>query len=892
MPDPTLPVTRVSVDSERTKVLSSGGTGPRLEDSRFLPGAMLGKRYRIVGLLGRGGMGEVYRAADLKLGQPVALKLLPESLERDEGRLSRFMNEARVAIQVTHPNVCRVHDIGEVDTHHYLSMEYVDGEDLGSLLRRIGRLPEDKAIELARQICAGLAAAHNEGVLHRDLKPANVMIDGRGRARITDFGLAGAAEEIAGAEIRAGTPDYMAPEQLEGREVSTKSDIYALGLVLHELFTGKRVFEAETIADLTKQQKSYDSSRGSTTSLADLDPAVERVIARCLDPDPARRPETALAVAAALPGGDPIAAALAAGETPSPEMVAAAGNADALPVPAALGLGLLAVAMFVGAAWILGLNSLRAWVPLNKPPMVMVDRAQEIVARLGYTDPVYANPRDYAFGYSLWGQAVRAIADSDSEDRWERLRDPETRPYNFWYRQSPITMTPDNNDWGTFAGGRVGRWNPFPSITGQILVSMGPQGDMDFFVATPRRYRENDLDDDTPDWSVAFELAGLDMADFRPVEPRYQRFMAPDHRAAWVGPIPGASGGAGRIEAGWQDGRVVLFGILPAWDIANLTVPLENRRTSSSNFVIFFLVLTSLFVAGVAIARLNLRAGRADRRGATRLGTVVFFGTFAWEALRAHALFSTEGMIQVYAITATALFYVAVMVSLYLALEPYARRIWPSLLVSWSRLFSTTGSIWHDPLIGRSVLWGLIGGAGLSLLSPLRRMVRSFFEGAAVQPHIGDWSILLGERHVLAELSGDVVRGIAQALLFTFALVFSRVVLRKDWLALLAAAIVWILLDGVIVDTLGEFARVIVFGGLTAAIMLTLLLRHGVLALFVTMFTAEWVRLARIHDWSGWFARPAILTILCVAALAYFGYRAASSGRPASLPLPSETERG
>ena len=126
-------------------------------------------------------MGEVYRATDLKLGQPVALKFLPAAASWDERALARFRNEVRIARQVSHPNVCRVYDIGEIEGVQFLSMEYVDGEDLGSLLRRIGRLPADKALEIARKLCAGLAAAHDKGVLHRDLKPANIMLDGRGQ---------------------------------------------------------------------------------------------------------------------------------------------------------------------------------------------------------------------------------------------------------------------------------------------------------------------------------------------------------------------------------------------------------------------------------------------------------------------------------------------------------------------------------------------------------------------------------------------------------------------------------------------------------------------------------------------------------------------------------------
>ena len=246
------------------------------EEGRFVVGSTLADRYRVLGLIGRGGMGEVYRAYDLKLNQPVALEVPARNPpRRNPGLLERFHGEVRIARQVSHPNVCRVYDIGEVDGAAYISMEYVDGEDLGSLLRRIGRLPGDKAIEIARKLCAGLAAAHAKGVLHRDLKPANIMIDGRGQVLIMDFGLAAIADQVEGAEVRNGTPAYMAPEQLAGREVTERSDIYALGLVLYEVFTGQRAFK-------TADRSAVPSA---TSVVKDIDPVIERVIARCLEPD-------------------------------------------------------------------------------------------------------------------------------------------------------------------------------------------------------------------------------------------------------------------------------------------------------------------------------------------------------------------------------------------------------------------------------------------------------------------------------------------------------------------------------------------------------------------------------------------------------------------------------
>ena len=305
-----VPGPEATVDHNPPKNASAS---PSISDSdssahgRFLPGTKIAGRYRIVSLAGRGGMGEVYRADDLKLGHPVALKFLPRGVAESSRRFQLFVSEVRLSRQLAHPNVCRVYDIDEVDGQHFLSMEYIDGEDLQGLLRRIGRLPRDKGIEIAQQLCAGLAAAHEKGVLHRDLKPANVMIDGRGQARITDFGLARLEDSASGVGEIAGTPAYMAPEQLVRGETTIQSDLYSLGLILYEAFTGQPVHKSGSIEELNRAHAA-SSPRPPAELVADLDPAVERAILHSLQKDPRQRPASARAVADAL----------VARETPSP----------------------------------------------------------------------------------------------------------------------------------------------------------------------------------------------------------------------------------------------------------------------------------------------------------------------------------------------------------------------------------------------------------------------------------------------------------------------------------------------------------------------------------------------------------------------------------------------
>lgn len=310
------------------------GTGGRrltsdntLEDvtsihGNFLTGATVANRYRIVSLAGKGGMDEVYRADDLRLGQTVALKFLRSGPANDPDQLARFHAEVRLTRQISHPNVCRVYDIAEIDGQHFLSMEYVDGEDLGVLMRRIGPLPLNKGCEMAQQLCAGLSADHGYGVVHRDLKPANIMIDGRGQVRITDFGLAKLVSGVSDGEI-VGTPAYMAPEQLSRGEATIQSDLYSVGLILYEMFTGAAVFQPQSLPTLRQVKLEFDPESPSALT-EEMDESVEQVVRHCLAKAPHEIPKSARAVAAALPGADRLAAALAAGETPLPELVAAA----------------------------------------------------------------------------------------------------------------------------------------------------------------------------------------------------------------------------------------------------------------------------------------------------------------------------------------------------------------------------------------------------------------------------------------------------------------------------------------------------------------------------------------------------------------------------------------
>jgi len=263
---------------------SSGGTATLQTPSKGLErGQTFARRFEIIEEIGQGGMGTVYKAYDSKIREVVALKLLKPEIASDLEVIERFRNEIKLARQVAHRHVCRMYDLGEEWLTIYISMEYVPGEDLKSFIRRSGHLNEAKAIGLAKQIAEGLAEAHRLGVVHRDLKPQNVMIDKDGNAKIMDFGIARSlhTKGVTGTGVIIGTPEYMAPEQAEGRDVDHRADIYALGAILFEMVTGRVPFEGATPLSIVLKHRSEPPADPQTIN-AQISAGLSRIILKCL----------------------------------------------------------------------------------------------------------------------------------------------------------------------------------------------------------------------------------------------------------------------------------------------------------------------------------------------------------------------------------------------------------------------------------------------------------------------------------------------------------------------------------------------------------------------------------------------------------------------------------
>lgn len=826
---------------------------------------MLVERYRIIGLLGRGGMGEVYRADDLKLGVPVALKFLPPAYERDPAFLERFLGEVRMARQVSHPNVCRVYDVDEAAGRHFLSMEYVDGEDLATLLRRIGRLPGAKALEIAQQLCAGLAAAHAQGVLHRDLKPSNIMLDGHGRARITDFGLAVPAGDTSAREI-SGTPAYMAPEQLAGRGASAQSDLFSLGLVLYEVYTGKRVYSATTIPELRKLHDEMQIAPPASHA-PDIDPAVERAILRCLEKEPVRRPASAVHLAGSLPGGDPLAAALAAGETPSPEMVAAAGDEGALAPSRAWPL-LVACLLLVGIVVSLArISSVIGLAPPEKSPEALRERAREIAAKFGYS----RMPADSAGWFTYNTEHLRWRAEKlPSPQRIRELADIDPEPVNFFYRQSPRPLT-------TIAfSGNVTAMDPPLEIPGMVTVAVDSRGRLRHFRARAPQFDDGTKPAQAPDWPALFAEAGLDINAFQPAEARWNPHVPYDQGAAWEGGLGSYPNERFTITAAAWPGQPVWFAIADPWDKPipeqEQAAPLPVRVATFASIGLVSLLL----IGGGYFARRNLKLGRGDRKGAFRIAAAATaFGLLDWLLGTHHVADARIVFDRFMDNLGRAAFVGVILYVIYLALEPFVRRRIPGLLISWSRLLAGG---WRDPLVGRDILTGILVGLLLTLASRGVYALPWWFDVPGSTPVATERFVMGDALSAFSMIFTALTQGLLNGLGFLGAFFIFRVTLRVQWLAVAMLVVLLALLFSS--DVLNIWVT-LGFGAMMSILLVTVLMRFGLLAFTVcwcTFFLNSIFYLP--FDLSRSYGGNLLLPLALMVGAALFGFYHSLGGRP------------
>jgi Protein kinase domain len=844
---------------------SQSGSAEPVADSvqshhgRFLPGTKIAGRYRIVSLAGKGGMGEVYRADDLKLGNPVALKFLPPDINEHSSKLQYFLNEVRLSRQITHPNVCRAYDVAENDGQHFLSMEFIDGEDLRSLLRRIGRIPAHKGIQIAQQLCAGLAAAHDKGVLHRDLKPANIMLDGQGRAQITDFGIARLSNGNDSGRI-VGTPAYMAPEQLARGETSVQTDLYSLGLVLFEMLTGQSLYKAASISERLETDRHPREILSATAP--DLQPAVERAILQCLEKNPQQRPRSARALAATLPGGDPLAAALAAGETPSPETVAAAGGEGVLKA----GVGLACLGGVVGglilACWVAQSTHWVNRAGIDKHPQALAADARRIFEKLGYTD----KPVDCAFGYGIGGSVVYdGVA-------------------HFWYRQSPSCLSvsdfydPFKQFQVTFndvSYGAVTESIPRYEVPGEAGVRLSPSGELLWLrVVPPHLLPASPPEPRQPEWAKWFpeDLLGFDLGRLETATNKVWRPPdAYDQLQVWRGVGPKSN--VFYVEAAALAGRPVYFQVLAPW----FKSPTPTKTTMSRQQLILRWMYLALVIIGAVLAWRNYRLRRSDRRGAIRLACYCFVLVLLISAIQAHHNLSEAeaGLFEMglgQAAAAAIVFWVW-----YTALEPYVRRLWPETLISWSRLLEGR---WRDPLVGRGLLIGCLFGVVIDLVRQAQLLAPRWLGGEMHNMQFSyPWAVST-PGSLLANCLLFQIGAITNAMFALLSLVLLQLLFRKRWLGAIGFLVIftaanwWTGAANPVVDW--------VAAALLTCLSLWLLVQWGFLAIVVAALCSGLLTFPLTSNVSVWYASHGLIGAGIVAAIALFGFY---TSRPAPLPV-------
>jgi serine/threonine-protein kinase len=825
--------------------------------SRFTPGTMLAGRYRIVAPLGSGGVGEVYRAEDTKLGQTVALKFIAQRIAHDRTLLERIVAEVRIGRQVSHPNLCRIYDMGEIDDQHFITMEYVDGENLASLLRRVGWLPEDKALDVAREIGAALAEAHDHGVVHRDVKPANVMIDGRGHARITDFGLAIISGQTA-SDSFAGTPAYMAPEQLHGAEATEQSDIYSLGLLLYEIFTGQRVFSG-TLTDILSAHA--QAKRPPSTITRGLSPAVERVILQCIEESPSNRPESVRDVLAALPARDPLRAAIAAGETPSPGAVAAAEAVGNLPLATAWTAVATMLLLLIGIGTVSRYTMLYRQAPLTMSPDVLTDRARHIIRAAGYDSRRPGSRRWIGKDVEVLKTAAASTSSAHRSAIFQRIS-----PLRFGYRESPLALVPHGR--GTI----VTEADPPFTVPGMITVVLDSRGQLVRFMRAPTAGPA--AAPQPPNWAEFFEFAGLKQETLSPTAERWVSPVDQDAKQSWSGVISADPPLTVNVRAASHAGKPVFFETaLQPRTPAQLPRRQREEATATEHFTAvagFAGVFLAGLVLAAVVARRNIRLGRGDRAAARKVSLLVLVSFFVAGLLSADHTSNAGGEWGLLVgIAGNALYNAGATWLFYIAAEPYVRRRQPELLISWNRVMR---GYLRDALVGRHVLLGCLLGAVMNLFyAHLLVLVPEWLGMTPPLPNHAFPEKLAGGVWPLVSLASLLGSVPLQSLLALFIFSAVRSVFRNDWLA---AAVVVIVsaIPYIGRDTASRAEAPFVI--CAAAVFVFALCRLGLLAGVVTLFAGSWLNISLfVFDTRSWLFGPSLIYLSVTLALVIYGFR-------------------
>ncbi len=815
------------------------------------PGTMIAGRYQLVSPLGRGGMSVVYRAEDIELAHPIALKFLSPSLQENPAALELLRREVRIARQITHPNVVRIFDLGTSDGESFISMEFVAGEDLESLVRRVGPLPSVKVLQIARQLAAGLAAAHEAGVLHRDLKPANVMIDGSGNVRILDFGIAAPLDDEQALARLSGTPGFLAPELLAGQKPSLQSDLYAWGLVIYFAATGK----------LPPAPQSGDSRlQTELPSLPESEEKLATCIQWCLQPDPARRPSSAYSLLATL--GDPLDEAVQAGEMPSPELVTAAMSWR----PSLRLLNGLLAAGLVLLLVITLLADHTLFLPrcgLIKSPDALRDIAQKILAEVGHPAP--STP--VLTGITLDSDCLKYIrAHPELSAPWQGVAAGELPAVSFWYRQGD-THLPRPDLFGTSDEPSQ------PLVPGFASVKLDGRGKL-LSLEVPTVASRDSSPNDHISWSRLFELAGLPFADFRTVPTERFPPLFADTVQSWQGPFALDAQERVVVTAGSLQDRVTYFNVAHPWQLN------ANAASSSNQSSRFVAARTAIWLAAIAAAAVlvwrHASQGHADWRGAWRVtACVLILGFLDWLCGSRHNFMPIREITAAFQWLIAIVFCGSATGLAWLAVEPAARRWWPWSIITIRRLLE--GRL-KDRAIWADVLLGLVAGLFAVCLRQVCTLSNHLFSIPVSGLNDFDPSQNLldhfGLRYKVAVIVSALLMAVIDSLLMLALLVAFKRVLKST---VVSAVLIVLLLTALSILGRGLLSPI---DWLARALLLSiawaLLLRYGLLATITALTTFYAVNNSPLTlDPSRWYAPAGFLIVATAAALLFLAWRLA-----------------